>query len=70
MGNAINILSIDGGNGLNAAQLLTQLESVKYSRFLDSTDIFTGTSAGGINALFFASSERAMKLQSVSSDSY
>ncbi|MGC2401513.1 MAG: patatin-like phospholipase family protein [Acidobacteriaceae bacterium] len=57
MGNPMNILSMDGGNGLNTALLLTQMESASNSKFLDNTDIFAGTSAGGINALFFAGSE-------------
>jgi hypothetical protein len=56
MGNPIKILSMDGGNGLNTAELLAQLEHVDHRRFLDQTDIFAGTSAGGINSLFFASS--------------
>lgn len=50
------ILSMDGGNGLNTAELLIQLEKVAYKRFLDKTDVFTGTSAGGINSLYFAAS--------------
>jgi uncharacterized protein len=53
----MNILSMDGGNGLNTAQLLSQLESVDNKGFLDQTNIFTGTSAGGINSLFFATSD-------------
>jgi hypothetical protein len=56
MSNSIKILSMDGGNGLNTAELLTQLENTEGRRFLDQTDIFTGTSAGGINSLFFAAS--------------
>ena len=57
MGSPITILSMDGGNGLNTAELLTQLENVDHAGFLDRTDIFTGTSAGGINSLFFAASK-------------
>jgi len=57
MGNPITILSMDGGNGLNTAEMLTQLENVDHAGFLDKTDIFTGTSAGGINSLFFAAAE-------------
>jgi uncharacterized protein len=53
----INILSMDGGNGLNTAQLLTQLEDVDRMGFLDRTNVFTGTSAGGINSLFFATAK-------------
>jgi uncharacterized protein len=53
----IKILSMDGGNGLNTAEMLSQLESVDCRRFLDQANVFTGTSAGGINALYFAASE-------------
>lgn len=56
MGAPLKILSMDGGNGLNTAALLTQLENVDHKNFLDQSDIFTGTSAGGINSLFFATS--------------
>jgi hypothetical protein len=57
MGQPIKILSMDGGNGFNTAELLTQLENVDRKAFLDETDIFAGTSAGGINALFLAASD-------------
>jgi uncharacterized protein len=53
----IKILSMDGGNGLNTAELLRQLESIDRRRFLDQANVFAGTSAGGINALFFAACE-------------
>jgi patatin-like phospholipase/acyl hydrolase len=43
----IKILSMDGGNGYNTAELLRQLESVDRKRFLDRTNVFTGSSAAG-----------------------
>jgi hypothetical protein len=53
------ILSLDGGNGLNTAVLLDDVEAdltaAGYSRgYLDQVDLFCGASAGGINSLFFA----------------
>lgn len=54
MGNPIKILAMDGGNGMNTADLLLRLETSTGNSFLDATDIFVGTSAGGINSLFFA----------------
>lgn len=54
MGNPIKILSMDGGNGMNTGDLLTQVETLVKTDFLNKTDIFVGTSAGGINSLFFA----------------
>jgi uncharacterized protein len=59
MANPLRILSMDGGNGLNTAELLLLVESFANKRFLDYTDIFTGTSAGGINSLYFAASSDA-----------
>jgi hypothetical protein len=50
------ILSMDGGNGLNTAELLIQLENVAHKHFLDKANVFAGTSAGGINALHLAAS--------------
>jgi uncharacterized protein len=54
MDKKFRILSMDGGNGLNTAELLTQLENVQHKRFLDDAAVFAGTSAGGINSLYFA----------------
>jgi hypothetical protein len=56
MDKKFRILSMDGGNGLNTAELLTQLENVQHKRFLDDAAVFAGTSAGGINSLYFAAS--------------
>jgi hypothetical protein len=58
MENPINILAMDGGNGINTAILLQRLETASSQQnFLNQTDIFAGTSAGGINSLFFAASD-------------
>jgi uncharacterized protein len=54
MGNPIKILSMDGGNGMNTGDLLTRVEKLVKTDFLNKADIFVGTSAGGINSLFFA----------------
>lgn len=45
---------MDGGNGINTATLLQRLEKATGQSFINKTDIFVGTSAGGINSLFFA----------------
>src|ERR1700677_3211959 len=59
MANAIKILSMDGGNGINTAFLLQRLETASpHQNYLNQADIFAGTSAGGINALFFAAAEK------------
>lgn len=58
MANLIKILSMDGGNGINTADLLQRIETANVEKgYLDQADIFVGTSAGGINSLFFAASE-------------
>ncbi len=58
MANPIKVLAMDGGNGINTAVLLSRLEAASSQQnYLNQTDIFAGTSAGGINALFFAASE-------------
>ncbi len=58
MANPIKVLAMDGGNGINTAILLSRLEAASSQQnFLSQTDIFAGTSAGGINALFFAASD-------------
>lgn len=54
MSSPIKILAMDGGNGINTATLLQRLETATQRSFLNQTDIFVGTSAGGINSLFFA----------------
>lgn len=54
MGNPIKILSMDGGNGMNTGDLLNRVEELVKNDFLNKADIFVGTSAGGINSLFFA----------------
>jgi patatin-like phospholipase/acyl hydrolase len=54
MANPIRILGMDGGNGLATATMLQMLEKVNAHSFLNKVDIFAGTSAGGINSLFFA----------------
>jgi hypothetical protein len=56
------ILSLDGGNGLNTAVLLDDVEADltaagESGGYLDQVDLFCGTSAGGINSLFFAFQE-------------
>jgi len=48
---------MDGGNGMNTGDLLTRVEGLVKTDFLNKTDIFVGTSAGGINSLFFAAAE-------------
>jgi hypothetical protein len=59
MANAIKILSMDGGNGINTALLLQRLETASpHQNYLNQADIFAGTSAGGINALFFAAADK------------
>ena len=57
MGDPIKILAMDGGNGMNTATLLQRLEAATNRQFLNETDIFVGTSAGGINSLFFAAAD-------------
>ena len=58
MANAIKVLAMDGGNGINTAVLLSRLEAASSQQnYLNQTDIFAGTSAGGINALFFAAAD-------------
>jgi uncharacterized protein len=58
MANPIKILAMDGGNGINTAELLQRIEAANIEkRFLDQADIFVGTSAGGINSLFFAAGD-------------
>lgn len=58
MTNSINVLAMDGGNGINTALLLQRLETASSQQnFLNQADIFAGTSAGGINSLFFAASD-------------
>lgn len=58
MGNPIKVLAMDGGNGINTAILLQRVESASAQQnYLNQIDIFAGTSAGGINALFFAASD-------------
>jgi hypothetical protein len=55
----IKILSMDGGNGINTALLLQRLETASpHQNYLNQADIFAGTSAGGINALFFAAADQ------------
>jgi uncharacterized protein len=55
----IKILSMDGGNGINTALLLQRLETASpHQNYLNQADIFAGTSAGGINALFFAAADK------------
>ena len=54
MGLPIKILAMDGGNGMNTATLLQQLENINGKNYLNEVLIFAGTSAGGINSLFFA----------------
>jgi hypothetical protein len=54
MGNPTRILAMDGGNGLNTADLLQRLELANRNEYLNQTNVFVGTSAGGINSLFFA----------------
>jgi uncharacterized protein len=62
MTNSINVLAMDGGSGINTALLLQRLETASSQQnFLNQTDIFAGTSAGGINALFFAASHNPAK---------
>jgi patatin-like phospholipase/acyl hydrolase len=56
------ILSLDGGNGLNTAILLDDVQTDLLAAgqsgvFLDQVDLFCGASAGGINSLFFAFQE-------------
>jgi predicted acylesterase/phospholipase RssA len=59
MGNPIKVLSMDGGNGINTALLLQRLETASpHQNFLNQADVFAGTSAGGINALFFAAADK------------
>lgn len=52
------ILSMDGGNGLNTAELLMfvqeMLPTEAQQDFLNQVDLFVGVSAGAINSLFFA----------------
>jgi hypothetical protein len=57
MANPIRILAMDGGNGMNTADLLQRVEQVNGHSYLNKVDIFAGTSAGGINSLFFARSD-------------
>lgn len=57
MGTQINILAMDGGNGMNTGTLLANVQSANGKDFLNQTDIFVGTSAGGINSLFFAAAD-------------
>ena len=45
---------MDGGDGMNTATLLRQVEAANGNSFLNDAFIFVGTSAGGINALFLA----------------
>lgn len=54
---AINILAMDGGGVLTLFSLwMIQTIQGKRQDFLSSVDIFAGTSAGGINALFMTAS--------------
>jgi uncharacterized protein len=53
----MKILAMDGGNGINTADLLQRLETATVKNYLDQVNIFAGTSAGGINSLFFAASD-------------
>jgi hypothetical protein len=58
MTNSINVLAMDGGNGINTALLLQRVETASSQQnFVNQVDVFAGTSAGGINSLFFAASE-------------
>lgn len=55
------ILAMDGGNGLNTALLLQGMKTMldeSQQDYLESVDLFAGTSAGAINSLFFARHER------------
>jgi hypothetical protein len=48
---------MDGGNGGNTGIFLSDIESrikTQGKEFLNRVDLFAGTSAGGVNALFFA----------------
>jgi uncharacterized protein len=58
MANLIKIVAMDGGNGMNTADLLQRVEAANPQKgYLNQADIFVGTSAGGINSMFFAASD-------------